>query len=127
VLRSVTLGVALSVLAAACALLEPPVPPGTVATHARVKNLENVPVVLAVKMPTGDVLPGAVQPASLPAGATAQVTFYLPPSGDWWITVNGSGMFDAADIREMGSSGCTLDMEVSTDGHGGLGCASTKP
>jgi hypothetical protein len=127
VLRSVTLSVALSVLAAACALLEPPVPPGTVATHARVKNLENVPVELEVKMPTSGVLLGAVEPASLPANGTAMVTFYLPVSGDWWITVNGSDMYAAADIREIGSGRCTLDMEVSADGHGGLGCASTKP
>ena len=125
-LRSVTLSVALSVLAAACALFEPAPPPGTVPTQARVTNLEKFPVELAVEMPTG-VLSGAVVPASLPAGGTAQVTFYLPPRGDWWITVNGSDMYAAADIREMGSGRCTLDMEVSADGHGGLGCASTKP
>jgi hypothetical protein len=127
VLRSVTLSVALCVLAAACALFEPPVPPGTVATHARVKNLENFPVELAVKMTTSGVLLGAVSPASLPANGTAQVTFYLPVSGDWWITVNESDMYGAADIREVGVGCGQLDMEVSADGHGGLGCASTKP
>jgi hypothetical protein len=78
-------------------------------------------------MTTGGVLLGAVSPASLPANGTAQVTFYLPVSGDWWITVNGSDMYGAADIRSMGVGCGQLDMEVSADGHGGLGCASTEP
>ena len=125
--RSVTLGIALSVVAAACALVEPLAPPGTVPTQARVKNLEKFPVELAVKTSTG-VLAGAVAPASLPANGTAQVTFYLPVGGDWWITVNGSDMFPAADIRQVGSEGCArLDMEVTASGGGGLGCGATEP
>ena len=79
-------------------------------------------------MPTGGVLPGAVAPASLPANGTALVTFYLPVSGDWWITVNGSEMFPAADVGQVGSPGCArLEMEVSASGGGGIGCTAAEP
>ena len=52
VLRSVTLGVALSVLAAACALVEPPIPAGTTLLRAIVRN-ERGPVELTVTTPAG--------------------------------------------------------------------------
>jgi hypothetical protein len=71
---------ALSVLVAACALVEQP-PPAT--THAvanladdvmfvltgEVRNMRPEPVQLEVRTPAG-APPGAVQPASLPAGST---------------------------------------------------------
>ncbi len=87
-LRSVTLGVVLSVLAAACALVEPPVPAGTVTVQGEVRN-ERGPVELGVTTPTG-VVPDAVKPASLPADSTTQVTFFVPATGEWSITVDGS-------------------------------------
>ena len=43
-LRSVTLGLALSVLAEACALVEPPIPAGTRAFQVDVRNLSDAPV-----------------------------------------------------------------------------------
>ena len=124
-LRSVTLGIAMPVLVAACALTEQPPPLGTVQTQARVHNTAQIPVELAVKLATG-VLPGAVEPASLPANGTAMVTFYLPVSGDWWITVNNSDMYPASDVRDIGRGCVTLDMEVSANGAGGLGCLDTR-
>ena len=84
VLRSVTLGFALSVLAAACALVEPPVPPGTFALLGEVRNAKAGPVQVEVRTPAGAV-PGAVQPAVAPAHATTKVTFYIPLAGDWSI------------------------------------------
>ena len=90
VLRSVSLSVALSVLAAACALVEPPVPANTHAVAnladditfvltGEVRNLRAEPVQLEMRTPAG-ALPGAVQPASLPAQTTTNVTFYIPLS-----------------------------------------------
>ena len=106
VLRSVTLGVALSVLAAACALVEPPSPAGTTLLRTRVRN-ERGPVELTVTTPAG-VLPGAVQPTSLPAHSTTDVTFYVPITGQWSIAINGSPDIPGADLREAIRSGCRL-------------------
>ena len=80
VLRSVTLSVVLSILAAACALVEP-APSGT-SLQISVRNSMG-PVVLTVTRPNGD-LAGAVRPASPPAGVTTDVMFDVP-SGVWWI------------------------------------------
>ena len=81
-LRSVTLGLVLSVLAAACALVEPPREARTIQVRT------DGPVELTVTTPTGG-LPGAVQPASLQTGSTTTVTLYVPAGGNWAITVNG--------------------------------------
>ena len=86
VLRTITLGVALSLLAVACALVEQPVPPGTTPFRVEVQN-DRGPVELSVTTPAGTIS-GAVQPASLPAGSTS-VTIYLPRTGEWAIAVNG--------------------------------------
>jgi hypothetical protein len=67
VLRSVTVSVALSILAAACALVEqpmPPVPAGTIPLQVQVHNMRREPVELTARTPDGD-LSGAVQPAIL--------------------------------------------------------------
>ena len=131
-LRSVTLGVVFSVLAAACALVEPPVPAGTVTVQGEVRN-DRGPVELEMTTPAG-VVPGAVQPASLPADSTTQVTFHLPTTGEWTITVNGSpditvadpnvpARWDiSADIRE----GCKLEIHLSADGGSGYECVPQR-
>ena len=73
---------------------------------------------------------GGVQPASLPADSTTQVTFYVPITGEWTIMVNGSpditvadprvpDRWDiSADIRE----GCKLEIDLDADGAYGYGC-----
>jgi hypothetical protein len=121
--RTAVTGLVISVLATGgCALVEPPPSPGTVPVRARVTNTERIPVELAVKGPTG-VLAGAVQPPSLAAKATADVTFFMPPGAGWSITVNGSDMFFSEDLASY--AGCsTFNMEVSTTGAGSLGCLS---
>ena len=55
-LRSVTLSVVFSVLSAACALIEQPVPAGTRPIAARVHNGGSLPAEITVTVPTG-VLP----------------------------------------------------------------------
>ena len=121
-LRSVTLGVALSILAAACALVEAPVPAGTFVLSGEVRNMRAVPVELEVRTPTG-ALPGAVQPASLPPGpSTANVTYHLPIAGEWWIAVNGDPFVASGDFGAEIRQGCTLGIELSADGSSAHGC-----
>ena len=121
-LRSVTLGLALSVLAAACALVEPPVPAGTFALPGEVRNMRAVPVELEVRTPTG-TLPGAVQPASLPAGpSTTKVTYHVPITGQWSIAVDGDPYIVSGDFGAEIRQGCTLGLELSADGSSGYGC-----
>jgi hypothetical protein len=62
-----------------------------------------------------------VQPTSLQARAVGNVTFYLPPGEDWWITVNGTDMFPGSDVMDY--IPCPgLAMEVNPDGAGSIGC-----
>jgi hypothetical protein len=122
VLRPVILGLVLSVLAAACALIEPPAPANTFRVQGEVRNMSAEPVKLEVRTPTG-VLPGAVQPASLPAGpSTANVTDHLPVAGEWWIAVNGDAFIASADFGPDIQQGCTLGIELRADGSSMHGC-----
>ena len=121
-LRSVTLGLVLSVLAAACALVEPPAPADTFVVQGVVRNLRAQPAKLEVRTPTG-VLPGAVQPASLPAGpSTTNVTYHLPITGEWMIAVNGDAFIASADFGPDIQQGCTLGIELNADGSSMHGC-----
>ena len=120
--RSVTFGLALTVLASACALVEPPAEAGTFIVPGEVRNMTPNTVELEVRTPAG-VTSGAVQPASLPAGpSTTNVTYHLPIAGEWWIAVNGDPFFvsspDFPEIRQ----GCTLRIELATDGSSTVGC-----
>ena len=123
-LRSVTLSFALSVLAAACALVEPPVPPGTFALKGEVRNAKAGPVQVEVRTPAGAV-PGAVQPAVASAHATTKVTFYIPLAGDWSIWADDEHLMDSTDpdlVSQMFGGECTLGIEVQGGGGFGFGC-----
>jgi hypothetical protein len=121
-LRAAVTGLAMTVLVSACALVEPPPPPGTTRLVAEVTNTEPFEVELAVTTPSG-ILAGVVQPSRLPPRGTGTVTFYVPSSSrDWTITVNGTDMFYGEDIDLRGCTGGTLYMEVSAKGGGGIGC-----
>ena len=100
-LRSVTLGVLVSILAAACALVEPPPPPpGTRAIQVEVQN-ERGQAELSVLTPAGPI-PGAVQPALVPAGSKTNVTIHLPVTEEWAIAVNGQAqdILRRLDLRQ---------------------------
>ena len=115
-LRAVTLGVALSVLVAACALVEPPVPPpGTRNVEARVRNASAVPVELKVVTATGRVLADAVWPPSLPAGSETDVTFYVPDAGQWWIRVPDGGHIGERAVAIYAGRRCAFLMEFTAD------------
>lgn len=124
-LQSVTIGVVLSVLAAACALVEQPPPAGTVMVQAEVRN-ERGPVELTVVTPPGNVLAGAVHPASLPTGSTTDVTFHVPVGGQWWIAVNGVNEIDGREFRKHMRVGCQIEIDLQPAGEFGYGCLSPQ-
>ena len=121
-LRPATLGLALSFLAAACALVEAPAPAGTFMVQGEFRNMTPRPVELEVRTPAG-VLPGAVQPASLPPGpSTASVAYHLPIAGEWWIAINGDPFIASGDFGAEIRQRCTLGIELSADGSSAYGC-----
>ena len=120
-LRSVTLGVALSVLATACAVVEQPVPVETVTFQAQVRNASRRPLELTVTTPAG-VLAGAVQPALLPAGSTTNVTFYVPAGLDYAINAAGSPDLTGADLDTYIRTGCAIWMALDGDQVVQAGC-----
>ena len=123
-LRSVTLGLALSVLVAACALVEPPVPPvpaGTIPLQVQVQNMRREPAELTVRTSDG-VLAGAVQPATVPGDSTTDVTIYAPP-GEWSIRVNGSSLGVLGnDLTGVIRGGCSPLIGLEADGEYSFGC-----
>ena len=121
-LRSVAWGLALWFLVAACALVEPAAPAGTFTVPGVIRNLRPQPVDLEVRTPAG-VLPGAVQPASLPGGPSqTNVLFHLPIAGEWWIAVNGDAFISSGDFGGDIRQRCTIGIELSVDGSSTHGC-----
>lgn len=118
-LRPVTLGLALSVLAAACAVAEQPEPSGTIEQHVLVRN-ERGPVELTVNTENG-VLAESVWPRSLPARSRTDVTFRLPP-GIWWIEVNGGLALGKQDLMGAMRKGCPLEFGLEANTQYSLGC-----
>lgn len=115
-LRSVALGLALSVVAAGCALVEPPPPPpGTRIVEARVRNASTDPVELKVVTSTGRVLPDGVYPPSLLAGTTTDVTFYVPIDDQWWIRVPDGGHIGGREVAIYAGRRCVFLMEFTAD------------
>ena len=124
-IRPVAFGLALSIFAAACALVAPP-SPTTRTVQAEIRNEMERPVMFTVRRSLdeepGAALPGAVQPTSLPAGSTTDVTFRVPTSDPWWLFVGDSNIFNGADIDMLVDRGCTILIEVSADGSFHLEC-----
>lgn len=125
VLRSVVLCVAIPFLAAACALTEPPAPPGTYKVEIEVRNEWPNPVPFKVLV-GGQPRSAAVQPSSVPAGPSSTiVTFYLPIADAWEIAIG-----DNSDIGAMTGQGfdpafsreCPLVIDLPRSGNWGFGC-----
>jgi hypothetical protein len=117
-----SMGLALSVLVAACALTTQPPPAGTRPFQAQVANMRPDPVVLTITTTAG-VLPGAVQPSSLSAGSTTNVTFHVPLGGEWAIAINGQDQLGSDELNpNIGA--CTMGVELGADGSMGMGCLS---
>ena len=124
-MRSVTFGIALSVLAAACALVEPPPPPGTYMVQIEVRNERPNPMPFTVYFggqPRGD----AVQPPSVPAGPSrTAVTFYLPLADDWEIAIGDIGGITGQGVDPTFRRECPLVIDIPATRDWGFGCAST--
>ena len=119
-LRSVTLSVVFSVLAAACALVEQPVPAGTRPIAARVHNGGSLPAEITVTVPAG-VLTDAVQPSVVERGTTRDVTIYVPTSGEWSIAFNTDATFDSTrpGVARLIREGCPMfEFEIVRDSIG---------
>jgi hypothetical protein len=120
-LRAPALGVALALVAVACALVEPPPPPGTRMVEAQVRNNWPDVVVPVVKTPAG-VIPGAVQPATLPPLSTTTVRFFVPLGGEWSVGLNPGNDIPASDFNQISKPGCAPSIEIGDDGSYGYGC-----
>ena len=121
--RAVTLSVAVSLLAAACALVEQPPPPGTRMFQAEVRNLSPRPLEPLVQISsTEGALPGAVRPPSVPPESTAIVTFFVPVAGEWSILIDPRTTMVSDEIEMLMEQGCTIYIETAGDGGYGSGC-----
>ena len=129
VLRSVTLGLALSVLAADCALVGRRHRQGPTwfrsrsVTSGQSRCRSRFTSVAGPAEPQGQ--PPSAQPPSVPAGPSrTAVTFYLPLAGDWEAAIgdiggiNGQG-FDPTFRRE-----CPLVIDIPATGEWRFGCAA---
>jgi hypothetical protein len=121
-LRPLALGIAVSILAAACALVEPPPPAGTVMVQLQVKNGSFRPADLAVATMAGRPLPGLVRPPTVPPGATTDVSFFVPLSSDWMIRVNGQDLIMRSDLRGRTGAINNIGIEVDQSGNSGWWC-----
>lgn len=123
VLRSVSLGVALSLLTGACALVESPPPPGTYLVQAVVRNNSQLATEFTVSLPGGRVLQGAVQPSSVPAGPSmTNMTIRLPLDGRWQIDIPQWGEIEGGDFGGFLALKCPLVIDLEADGAWGWGC-----
>ena len=122
--RAVILSLAVSLLSAACALVEQPPPPGTRMFQAEVRNRSPRPLELLVQnSQTEGALPGAVRPLSVPPESTAIVTFFVPVSGEWAILIDPRTAVRNDDIEMLMEQGCTMIyIETAGDGGYGSGC-----
>src|SRR4029453_18735056 len=121
-LRAVALGVALAVLASACALVEPPPPNGTRLVQAEVKSEWPQPIT-----PLARSRGGRVQPGALEARSTTMVSMYLPITGEWSIAFNPGVEINGIDLdrnSNRGSKGgCTIpSIQIGDDGGYGQAC-----
>jgi len=112
------LSIAMSVLAAACALVDPLPPVGTILVRLEVHNGAARPAELAVTSAANRPVPDAVQPSSIPPGATADVRFYVPMTSGWTITVNQQDLILSSDLR--GRSGVIEDIGIDVDQQGNI-------
>ena len=121
-LRSVTLSVALSVLAAGCALDSPPA--GSVLFRVQIRNASMDRVELAVGSDTGDI-PGAVQPASVAPGGIADVTFAVPIDEEWWLNLSGPNrdpndfrsVIEGSSVQGLAGQSCAVVINLRENGN----------
>ena len=122
-LRAVAVSVALSVLTSACALVEQPPPPGTRVIEAEVRNLSHDRLSCWSRPPRPKArFPVRYAPSSVPPGATARVTIYVPTAGEWSILIDPTSSMNHEDFDRFMAQGCTMIL-IETDGaYGSASC-----
>ena len=121
--RAVAVSFALPLLATACALVEPPPPAGTRGVEAQVRNERSLGVELSImKGLSRRTILGAVQPPSVPARSTGNVTLHIPTTGQWWLAIDGSPTLDRNDLEDLFRPGCAFTLEIFADGSLSTGC-----
>ena len=123
-LRLVGFGIAAGVLATACALTEPLPPAGTVPVQLEVQNNGLAPAELTVTAGAGPI-PGAVQPASVPPGTTADIVFHVPMASRWEIHANGQTLIDRSALRNRTGVIRNMGLVIERDGSAGWWCSDS--
>ena len=121
-LPAVMLGIAMSVLAAACALVDPE-PPGTQPVPLTVNNETGAPVDVRITTLTGDVA-GSAMPTTVPPGVNRlPVTINVPVSAEWILEL-GDTHIPGAELDDYSARGCVIGVDLLDDGGYAFGCAN---
>ena len=97
---------------------EPPVTVPTASPFgAEVYNASAQDVELAVANRSGPLTDSA-RPDVVASGVRANVTFYVPAAGDWWIAIDGSNEIYKEDIQTYAVPGCTVLIQIEDEGLG---------
>lgn len=122
-LRSVTLGLAMSVLAIACALVETAPTARTVRLQVEVRNASTELVELVVRTDTSE-LPGAVQPASVAPGPSADVLLSVPTDQAWTLIVEPfAWSIESWAFEALLDQGCGVVLDLWANNGRNLACA----
>ena len=125
-LRAVVLGIAMLVLAQACALLPPPQPANTRPIAITMRNHTGHPLEARITTPSTGEIPGSEVPPVVPAGVLdVPVTLHVPAVGDWNLEVGSGALIPSAEFENY--PGCALGMELSGDDSYSFGCLSDLP
>lgn len=119
-LRFVALGIVLSVVAAACGLIETKT---TDTIEAQVSNMSDRKVELYVVAAEGKI-PDSAQPTELQPGSMTSATFSVPREGNWAIVLSPIASYTRSDLEPVLAEGCPLSIELEAGGGIKLECAA---
>jgi hypothetical protein len=68
-------------------------------------------------LPTVRLIGGAT-PDTVPPNATMDVVVLVPPTGDWWLSVNGSPGPSGSDRSDLATA-VKVWVEIEPNGHAG--------
>ena len=109
--RLPVLVLASALLVAACALVDPPAPAGTVMLQINVNNQFGRPVDVGVTA-------GEARPSTVPAKTKGDVQFFVPMGRPWTITVNRQDLILQSDVS--GRTGIIRDIGIDVDQQGNI-------
>lgn len=112
-LRLLLLALASGLLAAACALVDAPLPAGTVVVQLKVNNQFGRAVPVAVTTGAATI---PAEPSMVPPLSVGEVRFFVPIGASWTIVVNGQDLILDSDMR--GRTGVVRDIGIGIDQQG---------